>query len=100
MTRDAAQADPKHYTVELENDQVRVLRIHFGPREKSVLHAHPAGFAILLSDCDFRFYLPQGQTQDILGKLGQIVEFTEAFEHLPENRSDKPFEAIIVELKA
>ncbi|HEV2176105.1 MAG TPA: hypothetical protein VGW33_02730 [Terriglobia bacterium] len=99
MARDAVQADPKHYTLEFENDRVRVLRIRFGPREKSVLHAHPAGLAILLSDCDFRFYLPQGHTQDILGKVGQVLEFTEPFEHLPENRSGKAFEAIIVELK-
>jgi hypothetical protein len=26
--------------VEFENDQVRVLRITYGPHEKSVMHAH------------------------------------------------------------
>ena len=99
MAQDALQADPKHYSLEFENDRMRVLRIRFGPHERSAAHGHPAGFAVLLSDCDFRFYLPHGQTQDIIGKVGQIVEFDEAFEHLPENRSGKPFEAIIVELK-
>lgn len=99
MAPDAVIADPKHYSLEMENDRVRVLRVRYGPNEKSVLHSHGAGFAVMLSDCDFRFYLPQGKTQDVLGKVGQIIEFDKPFEHLPENRSAKPFEAIFVELK-
>ena len=31
--QDAAKVDPKHYKVEFENDQVRVLRISYGPHE-------------------------------------------------------------------
>lgn len=99
MAPDSVSADPKHYCVELENDRVRVLRVSYGPLEKSVLHSHSAGFAVLLSDCDFRFYTAPGQSREILGKVGQIIEFDEPFEHLPENRSAKPFEAIFVELK-
>src|SRR2546422_5729557 len=37
---DAVKVDPKHYKVELENDRVRVVRITYGPREKSVMHGH------------------------------------------------------------
>ena len=37
--RDAVQADPQHYTVELEDDRVRVLRARYGPGEKSVPHS-------------------------------------------------------------
>jgi hypothetical protein len=29
--RDAVTADPQHYTVEVENEQVRVLRVRYGP---------------------------------------------------------------------
>ena len=32
---DPLKADPKHYSLEFENDQVRVLRVRFGPRRKS-----------------------------------------------------------------
>src|SRR6186997_1696872 len=32
---DPAKVDAKHYKVEFENEHVRVLRIHFDPREKS-----------------------------------------------------------------
>ncbi|MEY2479165.1 MAG: hypothetical protein QOI04_92 [Verrucomicrobiota bacterium] len=34
--QDAAKVDAKHYTVAFENDQVRVLKVHYGPGEKSV----------------------------------------------------------------
>ena len=37
---DPALLDPKHYAIVLENDQVRVLRIHFGPHEKTQRHEH------------------------------------------------------------
>jgi hypothetical protein len=99
MSTDPLEVDPKHYKLEFENEQVRVLRINYGPHEKSFMHEHPPGIVVVLSDCDFRFYLPRGNKQEIIGKAGQIITFEEAFEHLPENLSDKPFEAIYVELK-
>jgi hypothetical protein len=96
---DPVKIDPQHYQVEFENDRMRVLRVRFGPNEKSVMHGHPCGLAVLLSECDFRFYLPRGKTQNIVGKPGEVVSFDEPFEHLPENLGAKPFEAIFVELK-
>ncbi len=48
--QDPVKVDPKHYKVEFENDQVRVLRIHYGPHERSVMHAHPNAVAVFLSD--------------------------------------------------
>ena len=53
----------------------------------------------MLKDCDFRFYLPEHKTQEIIGKAGEIISFEEPFEHLPENLTDKPFEAVLIELK-
>ena len=52
----------------------------------------------MLKDCDFRFYLPEHKTQEIIGKAGEIISFEEPFEHLPENLTDKPFEAVLIEL--
>ncbi len=99
MGADPVRVDPKHYKVEFENERVRVLRISYGPHEKSVMHGHPPGIVVMLSTCDFRFYLPPNKQQDILGKAGEIICFEEALEHLPENLSDRPFEAVLVELK-
>jgi hypothetical protein len=95
---EAVAADPKHYTVEFENDQVRVLRIKYGPHEKSVMHDHPANVAIFLTDTQSKFTLPDGKTVDASRKAGG-VEWDAGGTHLPENVSDQPFELILVELK-
>jgi len=99
MAQDPVKVDPKHYSVEFENAQVRVLRIKYGPHEKSVMHWHPAGVVILLSDMNTRFTLANGKTEERSGKTGDTMP-TLAEKHLPENLSDQPFEAILVELKA
>src|SRR5216684_4935069 len=49
-TLDPVKVDPKHYKVALENDQVRVLRVNYGPHEKSVMHEHPDSVAVFMSD--------------------------------------------------
>ena len=36
VSADPVHVDSKHYTVEAENDRVRVLRVKYGPREKSI----------------------------------------------------------------
>ena len=97
--QDPIKVDAKHYKVEFENDKVRVLRINYGPHEKSVMHHHPANVAVFLTDGQSRFTMPDGKTQDAPVKAGS-VQWSEAGEHLPENVGDKPFELILVELKS
>jgi quercetin dioxygenase-like cupin family protein len=99
MAQDPVKVDSKHYKVELENDQVRVLRITYGPHEKSVMHDHPANVAIFLTDGQARFTLPDGKTQDVPIKAG-TVQSDAGGKHLPENIGDKPFELVVVELKS
>lgn len=96
--QDAVTADPKHYKVEFEDAQVRVLRISYGPKEKSVMHQHPAAVAVFLTDAQAKFTLPDGKTQADTVKAGTTIR-TPADTHLPENIGDKPFELILVELK-
>jgi len=98
MIPDSVTADPKHYTVESEDEHIRVVRIRYGPHEKSVMHSHPALVAVFLTDSNFKFTYTDGKTEETLAKAGDILT-REAFEHLPENMSDKPFEAIAIELK-
>ncbi len=97
--QDPVKVDPAHYKVELENDQVRVLRITYGPNEKSVMHSHPASVAVLLTDIDVKFTSPEGKTEETHGKAGDVV-WRSAETHLPENLGGKPLEVIEVELKA
>ncbi len=95
---DPVKVDPGHYRVELENDRVRVLRISYGPHEKSVMHAHPDGIAVFLTENRARFTFPDGKTEERNWKSGQTTLIT-AETHLPENLSNKPLELILVELK-
>ena len=98
MAQDAVKVDPKHYKLEFENAQVRVLRITYGPHEKSVMHEHPGSVAVFLTDGQVRFTLPDGKTQDSPAKAGE-TQWSSGGKHLPENIGDKPFELILVELK-
>ena len=98
MAKDPVKVDSGHYTVEVENSNIRVLRIRYGPHEKSVMHGHPALVGVMLTDSHIRFAYPGGKSEEITAKAGQVLQFP-ATEHLPENLSDLPFEAIVVELK-
>ena len=96
--QDPVKLDPKHYKVEFENDQIRVLRITYGPHEKSVMHDHPANFAVFLTDGQARFTMQDGKTVDAPVKAG-TTQWDAGGQHLPENTGDKPFELVLVELK-
>jgi len=96
--QDPVSVDPKHYTVELENERVRVLRIRYGPGEKSEMHSHPEGVLVFVTDAEARFTYPDGKTEDIRGKAGEVAPLS-AMTHLPENLSDNSFEVVLVELK-
>jgi hypothetical protein len=98
MAADPVEVDPKHYRVEFENDRVRVLRVKFGPHEKSVMHGHPAGISISLTNRDLKFALPNGRVRHLIGRPGEVVWY-DAHEHLPENLSSQPYEGIHIELK-
>jgi quercetin dioxygenase-like cupin family protein len=96
--QDPVKVDPNHYKVEFENDQVRVLRITYGPHEKSVMHDHPNTVAVFLTNGNVKFTLSDGKTKTEPAEAGQAI-FAPAGKHLPENLSDKPLELILVELK-
>jgi quercetin dioxygenase-like cupin family protein len=96
--QDPVKVDPQHYKVETENAQVRVLRIHYGPHEKSPMHYHPNSVAVFLTDGHSKFTLPGGKTQQEDFKTGE-TRFAPAGKHAPENLSDQPFDLVLVELK-
>jgi quercetin dioxygenase-like cupin family protein len=98
MAQDPSKVDSKHYTVDFENDDVRVLRIRYAPGDKSVMHGHPKSVSVFLTDCKGRFTYPDGKSEDFSVKAGQTM-FFEAVVHLPESRSEKPFELLQIELK-
>ena len=96
--QDAVAADSKHYMVEFENEQVRVLRVVYGPHEKSVLHEHPASVGVYLTDGHIRITLADGRTGEPYVKAGQSM-WHPAGKHLIENLGSTPFELVLTELK-
>jgi quercetin dioxygenase-like cupin family protein len=96
---DAVTADPDHYSVEFENDAVRLLRIKYGPGETSTMHRHPANCAIFLRDQAGTFELPTGEVMEMPATdYGQMV-CTDGEVHLPTNNGDGSLELVLVEFK-
>lgn len=95
---DPTKVDAKHYMIELENEQVRVLRAKYGPGEKSEMHAHPALIGVMLTDGHIRMSYPDGRIEEIAAKAGDVLNMP-ATVHRPENLTDQAFEVILIELK-
>lgn len=94
MGQDPTKVDPNHYKLVSENAEVRILRFHYGPHEKSVMHSHPDLVVVYLTDMRVKMTMPDGKS-----KAGE-AQWVAAGTHLPENLSDKPIEGILVELKS
>src|SRR4030065_1599891 len=73
FAQDAAKVDPKHYKVEFENDQVRILRITYCPGEKSIMHEHPNAVVVYLTDAQTKMTLSDGKTVENKGKKGDTL---------------------------
>ena len=99
LGQDPTVVDDKHYTVEFENDQVRVLRISYGPGEESVMHEHPDGVAVFLTDGDTEMKLGDGTTIEDIRKSGEAI-WAPAGKHSPKSLGDNKSELILVELKS
>ena len=77
---DPVKADSKHYTVEFENDKVRVVRIRYGTREKSVMHSlipSPFLYACTIAKRNSPIQMPGARTST--RRSGQVLHM-DAFE--------------------
>ena len=97
---DALAASPDHYTLEFENEFVRVIRAHYGPHEKGVTHSHPApgGVVVNLTAQHVRLTSPDGTARDNQYKAG-VTRWSPAATHRHENLDDRAFEVIRVDVK-
>jgi hypothetical protein len=83
---DPLKADPKHYSLVLENNQVRVLRVRFGPNEQGELHEHKLNHIVVYLNDQAR------------GKTGE-VRLDEPMKHTEQNPLDRAVERIAIDLK-
>lgn len=97
--QDPVTVDPQHHKIEFENEQVRVLRITYGPHEKDAgMPEHPNFVVVALTDYAVKIIFPDGKTEEGHGKAGQVTWWP-ATKHLVEILSDKPTEFLAIELK-
>ncbi len=95
---DPLVADPQHYHLEFENQWVRVLREHMGPREKMPLHQHPPPGAVIvfLTDRHNQLISQDGASQELRDRAGDLM-WSSGGTHRSENLSDAQFEALQIE---
>jgi quercetin dioxygenase-like cupin family protein len=99
--QDALTASPRAYSLELENQLVRVMRLKLGPKESSVAHLHPNVVGVFLTDANIKVTNADGTMQNLVRSAGQVV-FQPADgqqAHTEQNMSDQPLEVVVVELK-
>ena len=83
---DPLALDPKHYKKEFENEQTRVLRVRFGPKEKGVEHEHTFSNVVVYLNDQAR------------GKTGE-ARLDGPRTHTEENPLDHAVERVSIELK-
>lgn len=96
---DPLKVDPKHYKMEFENAQVRVLRLKLGPKESIPLHEHALNRVVTyLTAQKMKITTPDGKSELSQHQAGD-VSWGGPAKHLEENLNDSPMEVLVVELK-
>lgn len=96
---DPLKVDTKHYKVEMENDQVRVIRAKVPGHESIPMHVHARNRVMTyLTDQKFRITTPEGKVDLPVHKAGD-VGWSAPTKHKEENLADSTFEVLAVEVK-
>lgn len=78
---DPAKVHPSGYKVELDNPQVRIVRVKAKPKEKFPLHEHTLNRVVVVLKPQFE------------------IRFSTPGRHTEENQLDEPAERLMVEIK-
>jgi quercetin dioxygenase-like cupin family protein len=96
---DVLKTDPKHYKLELENDQVRVIRAKYGPHEATPMHEHQLNrVMVYLTDTLAAVTDESGKVTTTPHKAGDILPGGPA-KHSEVNTTGHPTETLLIELK-
>ncbi len=93
--QDPTKVAPTHYRLDFENEHVQVISVHYGPHEKSVMHDHPGGVVVSLSEAHLRFTDQNGKVQEVYSKPGEARWFP-PFKHRVENLGSTPYNAVYI----
>jgi len=98
LAQDPVAVAPGQYQVEFEDAEVRVLRVVYGPGEKSAMHDHPDSVAVYVTGGHIRITLPDGRVGEPRVPPGATMRHA-AGGHAIENLGTTPFELVLIELK-
>jgi beta-alanine degradation protein BauB len=98
LAQDPTKVEPKHYKRDFENERVDVVSVHYGPHEKSVLHEHPGGVVVSLTEAHLRLTDENGKVREVFSKAGE-VRWYPPFKHRVENLGDTTYDAVYIGVK-
>jgi beta-alanine degradation protein BauB len=99
LAQDPTKVEPRHYKLAFENEYVQVVNVHYGPHEKSSLHAHPGGVVVVLTAGHLRFTDEEGKTKEVFAQPGDPRWFP-PFKHKVENLGDTAYNAVYIGMKS
>ncbi|MFN7922687.1 MAG: hypothetical protein U0Q16_21460 [Bryobacteraceae bacterium] len=96
---DPPKVAPDKYKVLIDNDQVRVIRFHCGPRAKMPMHDHSLPrVTVYLTDFHMKVTKADGSVVEAKQKAGDVT-FAQPAKHSEESQRDQDSEVIAIELK-
>jgi hypothetical protein len=95
---DVVKIAPKLYSVDRENEKVRVLRAKLPGDANVSFHDHRSGLLVALTDVHLRFRTPDGKGFDLHVPAGETRWF-DADGHAEHNLNNRPCEFLFVESK-
>jgi len=98
LAQDPTKVEPTHYKLAFENEYVQVVNVHYGPHERSSMHAHPGGVVVVLTAGHLRFADENGKTQEVFAKPGEARWFP-PFKHRVENLGETSYSAVYIGIK-
>ena len=99
LGQDPVKVEPKHYTLNFENEKVQVVSVIYGPHEQSGLHDHPGGVVVSITEGHLRFTDENGKTREVYAKPGE-ARWYPPFKHRVENLGETTYRAVYIGMKA
>lgn len=100
LAQDAVKVAPDHYTVKVDNAQVRVIENVLKPGEKDGVHTHPAGWFYVTQGGRMKVTHADGKVETWEPKTGDSGWMEAEGAHTSENVGTAPMGFILVEVKS
>jgi quercetin dioxygenase-like cupin family protein len=96
---DPVRLDPAHYRIEIDNNQVRVLRLRLKRGGRTPLHEEPfEQLLVPLTAARLKVVGPEGKAKTVAYKQAEL-QWLSPGKETDENVGGGPYEALIVEFK-